>query len=149
MGANILVLSGDVPLIQSNTMLDMLECNNVKIMTTILGNPNGYGRIYEIDGGFLRIIEDKDCTGEQKSIKRINCGIYSFDNKILCKYLPNIKNENAQSEYYLTDIIEIIINNEDIIIDMYNIPKNKQLEIIGVNTKEQLDDLSNLLIKSI
>lgn len=144
----ILILSGDVPLIQSDTMLNMLKCDKVKILTTILDNPKGYGRIYEKNGVFERIIEDKDCNDEEKCIKKINCGIYSFDNKILCRYLPYIGNKNSQNEYYLTDIIEIIKKNENIMIDMYDIPKNRQIEILGVNTREQLNEL-NILIKNI
>lgn len=145
-GMKVLVLSGDVPLMQSNTMIEMLKCNEIKIMITSLDNPKGYGRIYESENQFQRIIEEKDCTDDQRLITTVNCGIYSFDIDILCKYLPYITNNNAQKEYYLTDIIEIIKNSENIIIGVYNIPINKQLEIIGVNTKEQLEELTKLLM---
>lgn len=138
----ILILSGDVPLIQSSTILNMLNCNNVKIMVVELDNPTGYGRILEIDNQFQKIVEEKDCLKEQVLITKINCGIYAFDSNLLCKYLPFIKNENVQKEYYLTDIVEIIKNNEAINIDMYLIPREQQIEIIGVNTKEQLDNLN-------
>lgn len=139
----ILILSGDIPLIQSSTMIAMLDCSFVNIMTTIMNLPYGYGRICEIDGIFHKIIEEKDCTDQQRAITKINCGIYSFDCNVLCRYLPFIKNNNAQSEYYLTDIFEIIKNNENKSINMYNVPETNQLEIIGVNTEEQLKDLSN------
>lgn len=143
---NILILSGDVPLIQSETLNNMLDCEGVKIMTAEIDDPKGYGRIYENHGQFQKIIEEKDCTDSEKLITKINCGIYCFNIKLLCKYLPYIQNKNAQSEYYLTDIVEIIKNNELISIDMYNIPKNKVMEINGVNTLKQLEQLEQLYI---
>ena len=81
----------------------------------------------------------------KKKIDTVNTGIYAFNSNILCKYLPLIKNNNAQNEYYLTDIIEIIKNNEKIDIDMFEISKDKQYELTGVNTPEQLIELHTLL----
>ena len=138
----ILILSGDTPLIQSTTINDILSnFNKVKVVTTILENPYGYGRILEQDGAFVRIVEEKDCNSDEKKINKVNCGIYAFDSYILYEYLPLLQNNNSQKEYYLTDIIELIKKNEKIDIDLYNIPLDKQIEIIGVNTQEQLDEL--------
>jgi UDP-N-acetylglucosamine diphosphorylase/glucosamine-1-phosphate N-acetyltransferase len=144
----VLILSGDVPLITSQTLQDMLDCNYAKIITTILDNPHGYGRIFEINNEFQKIIEEKDCTEHERSIKKVNCGIYAFDNSILCKYLPHIKNNNAQQEYYLTDIIEIIKNGENINVELYDIQKEKQYEIMGINTPEQLIHLHNIFLEN-
>lgn len=153
--SNTLILSGDVPLITPETMFNMVcNVNNVRIMTTILANPLGYGRIIESlsDFGsfgyepvFHKIIEDKDCNSEEKSIKKVNCGIYTINTDLLCSYLPFLKNDNAQKEYYLTDIIQIIKDYAKVDIDMFEISRDKQYEIMGVNTKEQLKELENLL----
>lgn len=142
---NVLILSGDVPLLKANTMIEMLDSNGCKIMTTKLSNPFGYGRIIEINNSFERIVEEKDCTESQKKIQKVNCGIYSIKNRILCKYISYIRNLNAQNEYYLTDLVEIIKNNENINVQMYEIPVEQQLEIMGVNTKSQLEELEKLL----
>lgn len=141
-----LILSGDVPLLKTETMTEIIKnINNVKIVTTELENPTGYGRIVEINSIFEKIIEEKDASIEQKQIKKINCGIYALNTAILCKYLPYLSNNNSQKEYYLTDIIEIIKLHEHSIVDLYDIPKDKQYEIIGINTKEQLIELEKMI----
>jgi bifunctional UDP-N-acetylglucosamine pyrophosphorylase/glucosamine-1-phosphate N-acetyltransferase len=141
-----LILSGDVPLLKFDTMYELIQnTNKVKIMTTELEDSTGYGRIIELESEFVKIKEEKDCLPEEKLIKKINCGIYSFNTEILCKYLPYLNNNNSQKEYYLTDIIEIIKNNEKIKVDMFNIPKNKHHEIMGINTKEQLLELEKIM----
>lgn len=146
LSSTVLILSGDVPLLQAETMTDMItNISKIKIMVTTLNNPYGYGRIIEKNDQFDKITEEKDCTPEEKTIKKINCGIYAFDSKILCKYLSSIRNNNASTEYYLTDIIEIIKQNENIPISMYEIPNHKQIEIHGVNTKKQLEELTGQL----
>lgn len=139
---NIVILSGDTPLIKHTTIKDIFNhFQNVKIVTTIMENPFGYGRIIDKNGIFERITEEKDCNDNEKCIKKVNCGIYAFNSYLLCKYLPLLTNHNAQKEYYLTDIIELIKNGEKINIELFNIPKEQQIEIMGVNTKEQLEEL--------
>lgn len=142
-----LILSGDVPLLKTETMLKMIQnVNKAKIMTAEFENSTGYGRIVEYNSLFVKIVEEKDCSLEQKQIKKINCGIYAFDTEFLCKYLPCLSNNNSQKEYYLTDIIEIIKINELVEIDMFNIAPDKHHEIMGINTKEQLLELEKLMI---
>ena len=144
--AKTIILSGDVPLLKYDTMNLMLQnINMVKIATAEFNDSTGYGRIVETNSLFDKIVEEKDCSLEQKKTKKINCGIYAFDTEILCKYLPHLSNNNSQKEYYLTDIIEIIKSNENIDIDLFNISKEKHHEIIGINTKEQLFELENLI----
>ena len=92
-----------------------------------------------------QIIEEKDCNEEERLVKKTNSGIYAFQNEYLCKYLPYLKNNNAQKEFYLTDIIEILQTTEQITIDTYNLPKERQIQLIGVNTKEQLEELNKSL----
>jgi len=142
MSSTTLVLSGDVPLIKTSTMFQMLHrLKKAKIMVTTLTDPFGYGRIVENDGVFDKIVEEKDCDPEQKKILKVNCGIYAFKTSTLCKYLPHIQNKNSQKEFYLTDIIEIIKNDEQTVVDMYEIPADRQIEIYGVNTRQQLHTL--------
>jgi UDP-N-acetylglucosamine diphosphorylase/glucosamine-1-phosphate N-acetyltransferase len=144
---DVLVLSGDVPLITVDTMRNMLkDVDKVRVVTATLENPDGYGRIIQSpDKKFQRIVEEKDCSEEERLCKRINTGIYAFDSFILCTYLPLIKNENSQNEYYLTDIIEIIKTHKNIDIDMYEIPSDRQHEVMGVNTLDQLEYISSIL----
>jgi UDP-N-acetylglucosamine diphosphorylase/glucosamine-1-phosphate N-acetyltransferase len=143
---NIIILSGDTPLLQSTTISDMLISFKIaKIVTTCMDIPTGYGRIIETNGVFDKIVEEKDCSIEQKLVKNVNCGVYAFDSKILCKYLPLLTNQNAQNEYYLTDIIELIKNGENIHIDLYDIPIKQQREITGINTIEQLLELEEMI----
>jgi bifunctional UDP-N-acetylglucosamine pyrophosphorylase/glucosamine-1-phosphate N-acetyltransferase len=120
----------------------MTNMNHVKIVTTVLDNPYGYGRVLHKDG-IVRIVEEKDASEEEKQIKNVNCGIYAIDSTLLCKYLPLLKNNNNQREYYLTDIIAFI-QSEQIQVDTYTVPKEKQYEIMGVNTLEQLTELEKL-----
>lgn len=144
----VLILSGDVPLISSKTMKNTIDnLKMCKIVITEVDNPDGLGRIILENDEFVKIIEDKDCDNEEKKINIVNTGIYCFNSNILFKYLPLINNNNSQKEYYLTDIIEIIKSNEKINIDMYLIEKEKQYELTGVNTQEQLKEL-NLLFKT-
>jgi len=144
-----LILSGDVPMLRTftmNTLINMDE--DVKIITTNLNEPAGYGRIVKIDGKFNKIVEHKDCNKKELEINEINCGIYAIKSEYLCKYLPYLKNNNSQGEYYLTDIIEIIKRKENIEIGILKIPQENIYEIIGVNTIQQLRDLEKLIIKN-
>lgn len=149
MNTRVLILSGDVPLLQSNTMLKILtNLNKVKIAVTEFDDPYGYGRIVEQNNIFDKMVEEKDCNFEQKQIKKVNCGIYAFNSEILCKYLPLLQPNNSQGEYYLTDIFEIIKIHEKINIEMFEFSKEIQIEIIGVNTVEQLKLLESRIIST-
>ena len=90
----VIILSGDIPLLTSTTIQSILtNMNHVKIVTTRLDNPYGYGRVIECNG-FIRIVEEKDASYEEKQIKNINCGIYIIESNLLCSYLPLLKNNN-------------------------------------------------------
>ena len=119
-------------------------------MIANLENPYGYGRIKTKNNKIIKIVEEKDCSDEEKKITFINTGVYSFNIKILLNYIDKIDNNNNQKEYYLTQIFELIFNdNLDI---HYNFIKNIK-KIYGVNTKEQLvileNDKNNNIIKYI
>ena len=139
-----LILSGDVPLITSKTLQNLYEMHiNKNAHATILSaevlDPFGYGRIIRNnDNDFISIVEHKDANEAQKEIKEINGGIYIFDNQILFKNLNKINNNNNQSEYYLPDILPILIEQN------YNVHIHKiddENEIKGANTYEQLKEL--------
>ena len=137
-----LILSGDVPLLQHDTLKTFLQDNNdATLITTLLDNPTGYGRIIEDNNIFTKIVEEKECLTNEKLVNKVNCGVYAFNTELLCKYITKLDNHNSQGEYYLTDIIKLIKCNEDIMINTFNIPKKIQYQIMGVNTIDQLKEL--------
>ena len=140
----VLILSGDVPLLKSQTMKDVMERAEepVTIMTSTAENPHGYGRIItDKYAKFVKIVEEKDCNNQEREIDVVNAGVYAFQIGLLCKYLPMISNNNAQQEYYLTDLFEIVREHESIDIGMYHLPVEQSIELTGINTKEQLVEL--------
>ena len=133
------ILSGDVPFIKSSTINKLLENEyDSNILIAFNNNPHGYGRIKYIDSKFSNIVEEKDCTNEEKNIKLINGGIYFFKINILLKYINKLTNNNKQNEYYLTQIFELM--NADNLKIGTSIIKDL-IEISGVNTEEQLCEL--------
>ena len=104
----ILVLNGDMPLITAQA-LQGFEDSRADITMSIfdLKDPSGYGRVIISDKGVERIIEEKDASDEQKRVSTVNAGIYAFSKSVIEKHLPNLSNDNAQAEYYLTDIISM------------------------------------------
>ena len=144
----ILILSGDTPLISSELMRRMLNFSDVKIMTTIREDATGYGRVKVVDKVFQKIVEHKDCNQAELLINQVNCGIYAFKNKHLVNYLDKLDNNNEQKEYYLTDMIEIIKTNAKVDIEIYNLPKDDQWLLTNVNDKEQLEFVNEIIRKS-
>ena len=146
--SDVLILSGDVPLLSTYTIKNLLNMtSNVKLIVTNLDDPIGYGRIVMKDGKFDKIVEQKDCNDEEVQIKTVNGGIYCIKSHLLTNYLSYLKNDNKQSEYYLTDIIEIIKTHEKIDVDVLHIAENRKYEILGVNTIQQLRELEEIIKK--
>jgi bifunctional UDP-N-acetylglucosamine pyrophosphorylase/glucosamine-1-phosphate N-acetyltransferase len=146
--SEVLILSGDVPFLSSITMLNLLKMPDyVKIITTNTPNPDGYGRVIKSNNIFEKIVEHKDCNVDELNINTVNCGIYSIHSKLLCKYLPYLKNDNSQNEYYLTDIIEIIKREEGVLVGILEVKPENKIEITGVNTIAQLKELEELFKK--
>ena len=143
--AKVLILSGDVPLIGENTINQLINNHQkVVLLTTVLNEPFGYGRIKKIDNVFERIVEQKDCDEEEKKIKEINGGVYCIENKYITEYISKLSNENKSNEYYLTDLLEIIKHHENERIQTLELKREKQYEIMGVNTPEQLEELETV-----
>jgi NDP-sugar pyrophosphorylase family protein/predicted GNAT family N-acyltransferase len=132
---DVLIINGDTPLI--NMTLDgFIKCKSPSLMVTSLDNPKGQGRICQnpTTGSFERIVEEKDATDEEKNIQLINCGVYLVSSNDLQRYVPLITDNNAQSEYYLTDICGMMKDT----LSLYELPKELQYELINVNTVEDL-----------
>lgn len=104
----ILVLNGDMPLVTAES-LEPLTDNDADIVMSVfdLENPSGYGRVVVENGEVQAIVEEKDCSEEQKRIKTVNAGVYVFKKEIMDRYLPLLSNDNAQAEYYLTDLVKM------------------------------------------
>lgn len=133
----VIVLSGDTPMIQSELIKSMTDFQDVKIMTTTRKDPTGYGRVKLSNGSFDKIVEHKDCNKQELLIDRVNCGMYAFKNELLWKYLGYLNNDNAQKEYYLTDMIEIL-KVHDAKIEILDLKVEDQWQLLNVNDKEQL-----------
>ncbi len=134
----ILVLYGDVPLISKQTIDNLLEAQpegGIALLTVKLANPSGYGRIVRRNGPVVAIVEDKDATQEQKLIKEINTGVMVATGKDLRRWLSLLKNENAQGEFYLTDVIAIA-HDEGRAVEAVH--PESAIEVEGVNNRIQL-----------
>ena len=138
---SLLVLSGDCPLITSETMkalIDMRESNDaaVVVLTMEMADPTGYGRIIrEADGSVARIVEQKDASSEEAAVTECNSGFYCFDAKALFEALGQVGSDNAQGEFYLTDVLEISRNAGRAVLALLAKDPN---ECLGINTREQL-----------
>jgi len=141
--ADVLILSGDVPLLTIETMQNLVNMDyDLKLISTTLTDPHGYGRIIIENNEFKKITEQKDATEEEKSITQVNGGIYCIKSALLCNNFKYLNNDNNQEEYYLTDMIEIIKDNEDKKVGIFN---SDPIEIMGINTKEQLKELEEYI----
>ena len=141
--ANVLILSGDVPLITKDIMKKMVKnVDNIKICIGKLRDASGYGRVKIEDKKFVKIIEHKDCNEKELKIKHFNTGIYCIDVLLLCKYIYKLDNNNVQREYYLTDIVELIKIYENIDVEMYKIPESDQIKVMGVNNPKELKEIN-------
>lgn len=145
---DVLVCCGDMPLIKKETYEALIQTHREHTYpcTLLCGTCKEdlpYGRILrDTDGTFLRVVEDKDCTPEQKQIKELNAGVYVFDCQELLACLGQLNNENAQGEYYLTDVPELMRRRGGKI-GVCSVELEEQ--IIGVNTAEQLRQVEDYL----
>jgi len=140
-----LVLYGDVPLTRNETLAEMLELARdgaLVLLTVELSQPDGYGRIVRgDDGAVLRIVEHKDATARERKIPEINTGIMAIPGGHLACWLGQLRNDNVQGEYYLTDLIGMAVQDGVPVLTCH--PRH-QWEILGINSKAQLAELERL-----
>ena len=140
--AKVLVLYGDVPLTRKETldgMIDSVDENHLALLTVILDEPSGYGRIIrDPDSNIVAIVEEKDASDVEKEVQEVNTGIIAMSSNTLKDLVPTLGNNNAQGEYYLTDIIELAVKNGSQITSHH---PNYEQEVQGVNNKLQLCEL--------
>ena len=140
----VLVLYGDVPLINAGTLRQLIAAAGAKAMsllTVMLDNPTGYGRIVRKSGAIQKIVEQKDATKAQLKIREGNSGIMAVPARLLRKWLGKLKNSNAQGEYYLTDIIAMAVKDK---VKVTPLIAPTVAEVLGVNDKAQLAELEAL-----
>ena len=154
--AQVLVLYGDVPLITTATLKKLIQSmppTGLSVLTTKFSDPSGMGRIVRDNQGAIKaIIEQKDASSAELKIQEINSGILATSSKILRNYLPKLHSHNAQGEYYLTDIIAILVQDK---LPIDSLQTSSQEEVTGINDKQQLaklerqyqKDLANDLMK--
>ncbi|HDZ16485.1 MAG TPA: UDP-N-acetylglucosamine diphosphorylase/glucosamine-1-phosphate N-acetyltransferase [Methylophaga aminisulfidivorans] len=140
----VLVLYGDVPLIEVDTLDALInegEADSLKVLTAMLDDPTGYGRIVrDVTGQMLMITEEKDANEETKLINEVNTGIMCIPAKWLTQSLSQLDNNNAQGEYYLTDLIAKAVENG---VEIDSITCEDELEVAGVNNRVQLAELES------
>ena len=137
----VLILAGDCPFVSAQTLTNLLECHqqaNAKatVFTALLDNPQSYGRLIRTESGFVEaIIEAKDCTPEQLQVKEVNSGIYLFQSKALFSALNQVNCNNKQGEFYLTDVIQILVDQGETVSAYVGPSAN---EMLGINTRADL-----------
>ena len=141
----VLILYGDVPLISNKTIQSLLDSeNNCTLLSMILSDPTGYGRIVSNEENLaLKIIEQKDASDDERKIKEVFTGILLIDGGLLKPTLEEINNQNVANEYYLTDLVEILSAKGVKI----NCIQAKPTEVLGANNKHELQELESILRK--
>lgn len=148
--SRVLILCGDVPLITTETLQklhDETPANALGMLTAHLQNPYGYGRILrDENNNVIKIVEEKDATDKERAISEINAGVYLIPASYLKKWLPAIKNQNAQKEYYLTDVLTFAVQEH---IPVCTVQPAVTEEISGVNNRVQLAHLERFYQRQI
>jgi bifunctional UDP-N-acetylglucosamine pyrophosphorylase / glucosamine-1-phosphate N-acetyltransferase len=146
--STLLILSGDVPLVRAETLRALIDKYRAgkascAMLTVRLENPTGYGRVVRDEAGnFLKIVEQKDATEDERQIREINAGIYCFDSAKLFLALERVRPTNSQGEYYLTDVPGILRDDGEQV-TLYQ--HHDAREVSGVNTRAELAEFENLL----
>ena len=144
------IFTGDAPLIEADTVSKLMEThinenNFATLLTSVIENPTGYGRIIRNNDEVEKIVEHKDCSSEELKVKEINAGMYCFDIESLLLCLDKLSNNNAQGEYYITDVIEMLKNDDKKVGAMITDFE----ETIGVNSRAELAVVESILRKRI
>lgn len=139
-----LIMLGDVPLVNKAECLSLIEqsSQHLSIMSLIKDDPAGYGRIVREaqskDGNVIAIVEHKDANTEQKTIKEVNTGIMAMPNHHLKQWLGRLNNDNAQGEYYLTDIVKYAVDDK---VNVATVITNNEYSVTGINSKYDLETI--------
>jgi bifunctional UDP-N-acetylglucosamine pyrophosphorylase / glucosamine-1-phosphate N-acetyltransferase len=149
--STVLVLSGDVPLVRAETLAGLLQQHRTHrgrgaactLLSVRLEDPTGYGRVVrDEEGRFLRIVEQKDATPEERQVNEINAGIYCFETRQLFDALERVRPENAQGEFYLTDVPGILrADGEDVSVFLHGDAR----EVSGINTRVELAEFERII----
>jgi UDP-N-acetylglucosamine pyrophosphorylase len=146
----VLLLSGDAPLVNATTLQELIAFHRsshaaATVLTAELDDPTGYGRVIrELNSdSVLKIVEQKDASEKELAVREINSGVYVFDTRILFEALGQINTNNAQQEYYLTDVFGICFQSGK---KVCAFKTDNPDEILGINTLEQLAEAERLLI---
>lgn len=148
----LLILCGDTPLLRPETLADLLKYHRdqaavVTVLTALMDDPYGYGRVVRDGAGrVLRIVEQKDADPEEQEIREINSGIYCMESDFLFDNIRSVSNDNAQGEYYLTDLVAIAVRKG---LACLARPTGDADEIMGVNDRTQLAEASRILRRRI
>ncbi len=148
----VLILCGDTPLLKEKTIKNMVKKHKANdagltILTALVEDPSGYGRIIKNNQGHIVAIrEEEDATEEEKTIEEVNSGVYCFDSKLLAEALTTLTSDNAQDEYYLTDTISYIKETDAKIISAV---VNDSAEITGINDRKNLAKAEKVIRKQI
>ena len=147
---NVLILNGDMPLVSGKLLqkfVDEKPLQNARLMVADLECPFGYGRILtDSNKSMIGIREEKDCSTEEKLIQLVNVGMYYVKGEILKKYIPLIKDDNVQKEFYLTDLVKVFLEDDKDSyhkFEYYCIEEEMKYQIYGVNTQQELRNLEN------
>jgi bifunctional UDP-N-acetylglucosamine pyrophosphorylase/glucosamine-1-phosphate N-acetyltransferase len=142
----VIVIPGDMPLVRGETMVKILELHRetgaaATLLTVELDEPRAYGRVIRSDGSVTAIVEVKDATPEQLAIAEVNTSVYVFTGQWLAGALARISTENVQAEYYLTDVVEILVGDGHRVEAYVGDPE----EGLGVNSIDQLAGVASIL----
>jgi len=144
----VLILAGDTPLLTTQTLQEFIEVhqtqkNKASVLTALLPDPTGYGRIIRGDDGvILKIVEEKDATESEKDIDEINTGVYLFESKVLSAVISKIQSNNSQKELYLTDVISLLNDQKE---SVHAIVSNDYTETLGINDRTQLAEVTAIM----
>ncbi|MBM3162101.1 MAG: UDP-N-acetylglucosamine pyrophosphorylase [Chlorobi bacterium] len=145
----VLILSGDAPLVRTATLEHLIAFHRNRkaaatVLTAVLDDPSGYGRIIRapVSGNILKIVEHRDASEQELLVNEINSGVYVFDAEVLFQALGEIRSDNVQGEYYLTDVIGICFRKGETVCGW---TVGVADEIRGINTPEQLQEAEELL----
>ncbi len=141
----VLVLFGDVPLLRPGTLQELLDdtpADDVAVLTVDMRDPTGYGRVIRDGKSVRRIVEENDADDAQKAVSEINTGVMVCPAERLKRWLDNLDNDNAQGEYYLTDVISMAVADS---VTVHGVKAGSEVEVMGINDRKQLAEAERAL----